>query len=85
MSYKDILNMLICPISRQPLHPADAALIAKVNKAVGSGGLKDQLGRTISEPFDEALVREDGKMLYPVRDDIPVMLPDEAVDLAQLA
>jgi uncharacterized protein YbaR (Trm112 family) len=30
----------------------------------------------------EALVREDGAVLYPVRDGIPVMLIDESVDVS---
>jgi uncharacterized protein YbaR (Trm112 family) len=32
-------------------------------------------------PLDGGLVRDDGRILYPVRDDIPVMLLDEAIDL----
>ena len=31
------------------------------------------------------LVREDGKLLYPVRDDIPIMLIDESIPLPQHA
>ena len=35
----------------------------------------------ITEPLEEALVREDGAILYPVRDGIPVMLIGESIAL----
>ena len=38
-------------------------------------------GETVSAPLVEALVREDGTALYPVRDDIPIMLIDESIPL----
>ena len=34
------------------------------------------------EAVAEGLVREDGDWLYPVRDDIPIMLIDEAIPLS---
>ena len=38
-------------------------------------------GELVTEPVREGLVREDGLFLYPVRDDIPIMLIDEAIPL----
>jgi uncharacterized protein YbaR (Trm112 family) len=35
----------------------------------------------VTEEVKEGLVRADGKVLYPVRDDIPIMLVDEAIPL----
>jgi uncharacterized protein YbaR (Trm112 family) len=35
----------------------------------------------VTDPVQEALVREDGKYAYPVREDIPIMLVDEAIPL----
>ena len=35
--------------------------------------------------LEEGLIREDDKILYPVREDIPIMLIDEAIELDKLA
>ena len=35
----------------------------------------------MSQPISEGLVREDGKILYPVDDGIPVMLIEESIEL----
>ena len=80
----ELLDILVCPENKTPVKPADEALVAKVNAAVEAGTLKNRGGGTVSEKCDGGLVREDGAYLYPVREDIPIMLIDEAVPLDQL-
>ena len=53
--------------------------------AIRSGGMTNRRGDAVSEPRDEGLIREDDKVLYPVREDIPIMLIDEAIELDTLA
>ena len=55
-----LLEMLRCPASRQPLREADAALVERVNQAIAAGGVQDQIGRPVLLPLDGGLVREDG-------------------------
>ncbi len=38
-------------------------------------------GAGVREPIEGGLVRQDGKWLYPIRDDIPIMLVEEALPL----
>lgn len=80
-----LLEILVCPETRQPLQVADADTLSRVNAAVAAGGLVNRSGQAVSAELSAALIREDGTLLYPVRDDIPIMLVDEAIDLGQLS
>jgi len=80
-----LLEILVCPETRQPLQLASAEALSRINAAVASGSLKNRSGQIVSTELSSALIREDGSLLYPVRDDIPIMLVDEAIDLGQLS
>ena len=81
----ELLEILVCPETHQPVRPADAEVLDRLNGAIRSGSVTNQGGDAVSEPIDEGLIREDGKVLYPVREDIPIMLIDEAIQLDALA
>lgn len=80
----ELLEILVCPETKQALKPAEANVLNLVNTAVREGKLENQGGDRVKDPIEEGLVREDGKVLYPVIDDIPVMLLDEAIRLEPL-
>jgi uncharacterized protein YbaR (Trm112 family) len=81
----ELLEILVCPETRQPVREADAALIARLNAAIASGSVRNRAGEGVSEPVDGGLVRQDGAFLYPIRTDIPIMLIDEAIPLDGLS
>ena len=81
----ELLEILVCPETHQPVRPADADVLDRLNAAIRSGGMTHRRGDAVSEPLDEGLIREDDKVLYPVREDIPIMLIDEAIELDTLA
>ena len=80
----ELLEILVCPETKQTLRVADAETLGRVNKAVEEGYLRNQGGDPVKEQIKEGLLREDGEVLYPVLDDIPVMLLDEAIRLDSL-
>ena len=80
----ELLDILVCPESRRPVAPADAGVLARVNDAAAAGTLVNRAGRPVPSPVQDLLVRDDGRVAYPVRDDIPIMLIDESIDLAAL-
>ena len=81
----ELLKILVCPEDKTPVTPADEELVARINEAISSGALKNRGGETVEETIEGGLVREDGAYCYPIRDDIPVMLIDEAIPLDQLS
>jgi len=59
-------------------------LIAQTNQAIAAGRLVNLAGVELEKEIDGGLVRDSGDLMYPVVDGIPVMLPDEAIELSQL-
>ena len=65
---QELLDILCCPVTHQPLRPATPEVLAQAAQ-------KSEL------PLEEGLVREDGLMLYPIRNGIPLLLPEEGIAL----
>lgn len=80
----ELIEILACPETKQPVHLAEPDRVERVNRAIAAGTLKNREGEAVTEPIEAGLVREDGQYLYPVRDDIPVMLIGEGIELGQL-
>lgn len=78
----DLLKILCCPETHQEVRLAEAAVVEKLNTQIAAGSLKNRGGQPVRERIDSGLVRADGKVLYPIRRDIPVMLVDEGIPLA---
>jgi uncharacterized protein YbaR (Trm112 family) len=69
--HPDLLAILACPDSRQPLALADEATLTALNARIA--------GAEVAVALEAGLIREDGQVLYPVRDDIPVLLREEGI------
>ena len=80
----ELLEILVCPETKQPVQPASDEVIEKLRAASEAGRLRNRGGEAVTEPIREGLVREDGRILYPVDDGIPVMLVEESIDLSDL-
>jgi uncharacterized protein YbaR (Trm112 family) len=78
---KDLLEILACPETHQSLTEAGKDLLATVNERIAAGSAVNKGGESLSDALEAALVREDGKLLYPIRDGIPVLLIDEGIEI----
>ena len=77
----ELIRLLCCPETHQDLRQAESALVARLNEQIGAGLIKNRARQPVNEKLDGGLIRADGKFLYPIRQDIPVMLIDEAIPL----
>lgn len=84
MINKEFIDFLVCPLTKQHLSIADGALALKINQAIENKSLKNNSGETILEKIDTLLIREDRQLAYIVRNNIPVMIVEEAIDLKSL-
>lgn len=78
---KDLLAILCCPETKQDVSMAADTLIRQLNECITNGALKNKGGHTVVEKLDGGLLRADKKILYPIREDIPVMLIEEGIPL----
>ena len=79
----NFLAMLVCPATRQPLRLASAAELETVNRAIASGTAKNRGGSAVTAPWPAALTTADGTWVYPILDDIPILLSSEAVSVGR--
>lgn len=82
---QELLAILCCPETKQDVALADETLIATLNERIARGELKNKAGQVIREKLDGGLIRADRKILYPIREDIPVMLIEEGIPVEGLA
>jgi len=81
---KRLLSILCCPVSHKGLTVMRADVLKKINAAISVGELVNHDGARLSEPLTEALITDDGKLMYPVNDGIPVLLEGESIGMEQI-
>ena len=82
---RKLLDILCCPVTKQPLALLDAAELEALNAAIAAGGVVRLDGSPQSEPVREGLVTRDHQTLYRIDDGIPVLLADESIATASIA
>jgi len=81
----ELLKILVCPENQSPLNIASTELVTRLNRAIASGLLSNRAGQKIERPIGAGLLRQDERVLYPIVDEIPMLLVDEGIMLDQPA
>ncbi|MCP5152324.1 MAG: Trm112 family protein [Ectothiorhodospiraceae bacterium] len=82
---KRLLEILVCPVTKVPVHPLSGDRLATLNREIEAGRISYRDGTVVESGFDEALMTADGRTIYTVVDGIPVMLEDRGIAASQVA
>lgn len=82
---KDLVDILCCPVTKVPVRLMTEDELKKLNSKIGDGSVMQVDGAKVTETMEEALITEDGARIYKIKESIPIMLKDQAIDAAQLA
>ena len=75
----DLLAILCCPETKQDICLLEPSFVEKLNQRIEKGELKTKGGQSVAEKIDGGLLRNDGTVVYPIRDQIPIMLIEEGI------
>ena len=78
---RQLLEVLACPENREEVLLAEDTVIDDLNRKIHAGQLVNRAGEKVTEPISGGLIRRDRRYLYVIRDDIPVMLVEQAIPL----
>lgn len=81
---RKLLDLLVCPATRQPLALLERAGLDALNDAIAAGTVQRDDATPQAEPLREALVTRDRKTVYRVEDGIPVLLVEEGLATSQV-
>jgi uncharacterized protein YbaR (Trm112 family) len=78
-----LLEILCCPLSKTPLTILGRQKLDKLNLAINNGDALFIGGEKVTATLQEGLITEDGKVIYPVQDDIPILLEEKGIGTTQ--
>jgi uncharacterized protein YbaR (Trm112 family) len=79
-----LLEILCCPVSKTPLVRLPPDKLKKLNAAITAGEVQYVRGEVVTEPLRDGLMTEDARVIYPVVDDIPILLEEKGIGTTQL-
>lgn len=82
---RKLLDILVCPATRQPLARLDKRGLEALNSAIATGAIQRVDGAAQADAIREALVTRDGRTVYRIDDGIPVLLIEEGIATAQIS
>lgn len=81
MLTEEVLELLQCPLTGKKLSLASDQMILRVNEAIANGNARDRIEQKVSQKIDGGLVTDEGAWLYPIREEIPTLVVEEAIDI----
>ena len=77
----NLLNIICCPVTREKLSTATPKQLALINAEIANSTLKKLDGSIAEKPQSKALINATKTLLYPIEEDIPILLENEAIEV----
>jgi uncharacterized protein YbaR (Trm112 family) len=78
-----LLEFARCPISHQSLRMISDEQLKEVNDLIAAGEISNRAGETVTRQLQSAIVTLDEKIVYPIWDNIPAIIPSEAIEIKE--
>ena len=82
---KRLLDILCCPATKVPVRPLAKSELDALNRSIAAGSVQNVQHAPVASALQAGLITTDGKLIYRIEDDIPVMLANEAIATLQLS
>ncbi|HCY13275.1 MAG TPA: hypothetical protein DG414_05485 [Gammaproteobacteria bacterium] len=80
---RKLLEILCCPVSKQPVFVLSSEQLVVINAAIGRGEITTADDSPVATPLSEGLITQNRQRIYRIDDDIPVMLENESIPVDQ--
>ncbi len=79
-----VMEILRCPVTHSQLGEAATDLLQTVNERIAAGELQTRAGEPVADAVATGLVNESHSLLYVVVDQIPTLIPDDAIVIGEV-
>ena len=74
-----LLEILRCPVTKQPLSILSKEQLDSVNQAISSGKVHYADGAVVDSALEDALITKNGNWIYRIDSGIPIMLQAQSI------